>query len=784
MTALSRALILATALLGASSAVPSPTQKVIAPTAERIETNAKHSNKLRGSDEIDLILQTPTDFHPDTFYKAHTSTKESIACHRKSGAAGVYGAETSDCDSPISLVNATFDWIADNLQDQLDFVIWTGDSARHDSDEKIPRTKSQVIGTNKLLAHKFAETFVHGMKIPVIPTFGNNDILPHNILLPGPNNWLDTFTKIWKKFIPEVQRHSFDHGGWFYVEVIPQKLAVFSLNTLYFFDRNAGIDDCTRHSEPGFQQMEWLRIHLDMFRENGMKAIFMGHVPPARTDSKQNWDETCWQKYTLWLRQYRDVIVGAVYGHMNIDHFMLQDTKEINFKKMTVDWAKTHAIEKRSHQASWEDEEFGIASASDYLHELRTHWAKLPNLVSKLPALEVEDDDEVELDEEYDYDEDEDLEAESSKKKKKDGKKGKKKKKKNPLEKLGGKWAERYQLSMIGPSIVPNYFPTIRVIEYNITGLEDHVTWADALDNPDLFSDAGAADLFNLNDEEEDILELDAGGYETESKKKKKKKKKKKGGKKKKQKPNFEVPDAPSKSSPPGPAYSPQPLTFTGYTQYYANLTWLNNDMTEKDEAHVGPERWREGMHEGKSPKHNKPNPRDFEFEVEYSTFDDERYKLKDLTVKNMVHLAYRIGKNKKKSKKGKSKAINEAEWMDGGDFEVELGEWDDEDEDWDDDEEEEDSDDESESEDDESEDDEVETDKKKGKKKGGKDKKKKKKKQHKKHAKNKVWMEFLRRAFVSTIPRDELKKYAVDEGGVYIVGDVEEQEQVVLDEL
>ncbi|KAG7130505.1 Endopolyphosphatase like protein [Verticillium longisporum] len=248
-----------------------------------------------------------TDLHPDDFYKAHTSTGEGYACHRSKGPAGYYGAETSDCDSPFTLVNATLEWIRENVVDDIDFVIWTGDTARHDSDEKIPRNQRQVLGTNRRVADLFYKTFSaphngQRLAVPIVPNLGNNDILPHNILVPGPTRWLQYYTDIWRHFIPEEQRHTFDLGGWFNVEVIPNRLAVFSLNTLYLFDRNAAVDGCTTPSEPGFMQMEWLRIQLQAMRERGMKVILMGHVPPARTNSKQNWDETCWQKYNLWLR--------------------------------------------------------------------------------------------------------------------------------------------------------------------------------------------------------------------------------------------------------------------------------------------------------------------------------------------------------------------------------------------------------------------------------------------------------------------------------------------------
>ncbi|KAK5209191.1 Endopolyphosphatase [Exophiala xenobiotica] len=117
-----------------------------------------------------------------------------------------------------------------------------------------------------------------------------------------------TYLDVWNRFVPQAQRHSFARGGWFFSEVIPNKLAVFSLNT-YFFDSNSAVDGCALRSEPGYEHMEWLRTQLQFLRTRRLKAILIGHVPPARTESKQNWDESWYRKYTLWLRQYRDVIV-------------------------------------------------------------------------------------------------------------------------------------------------------------------------------------------------------------------------------------------------------------------------------------------------------------------------------------------------------------------------------------------------------------------------------------------------------------------------------------------
>ena len=326
------------------------------------------------------LANSTTDFHPDPLYKAYSSTEDEDGCHRGSGPAGIYGAETSDCDSPFSLVNATFQWIDKHLKDSIDFIIWTGDSARHDYDEKLPRTEHQVVELNKWMVEKYEEVFgkedsgkdpTNAFTIPIIPNFGNNDILPHNIFDPGPNRWTRKYLDIWGKLIPEEQRHVFERGGYFFVEAIPNKLAVFSLNTMYFFDSNTAVDGCARKSEPGYKQMEWLRIQLQLIRKRGMKAIMMGHVPPARTESKISWDETCWHKYTLWMLQYRDVVVGSLFGHMNIDHFMLQDSHRID------DGIMNGQVEAVGMTAL--EDEFSIQSSADYLSDLQHGWRKLPN---------------------------------------------------------------------------------------------------------------------------------------------------------------------------------------------------------------------------------------------------------------------------------------------------------------------------------------------------------------------------------------------------------------------
>ncbi|KAF7790813.1 hypothetical protein EIP86_001770 [Pleurotus ostreatoroseus] len=113
-----------------------------------------------------------TDIHPDPFYAAGTSEKS--ACHRKKPKkarprAGQYGMPYSECDSPLSLTNLTLDYIDKEWADEVDFVVWTGDSARHDNDRKQPRTLKEIYQLNRAMARRMEEIFVK-RGVPVIPS--------------------------------------------------------------------------------------------------------------------------------------------------------------------------------------------------------------------------------------------------------------------------------------------------------------------------------------------------------------------------------------------------------------------------------------------------------------------------------------------------------------------------------------------------------------------------------------------------------------------------------------
>ncbi|ORX37963.1 Metallo-dependent phosphatase-like protein [Kockovaella imperatae] len=396
-----------------------------------------------------------TDFHPDILYK-EGATIES-GCHelpkgkdhdeegsrlasssnisiagntRTAGLAGKWGTGVSDCDSPMSLVNMTIDWLAKEWAHEIDFIVWTGDSARHDLDRNFPRTPNEIFQSNRMMVQQMQQAFPH---IPIVPSLGNNDIYPHNVLAPGPNNIISQYTKIWSDIIPNDYEHIFERGGYFSLEVIPDRLAVISLNTLYWYKANTLADGCLdRNKDPGAFELEWLEVQLDQFRGRGMQVWLSGHIPPHLGMYFDN----CYLKYGDLALRFQDTIVGHLYGHMNVDHFFFIDVQEleapmpdaphISEANLTSPESLVDGPPPRIGpllEGSGRYRTMGRAANNFLQEELRKDFGEMPG-----PAkIKLKD----------------------------------------------------YAVVNVAPSVIPTYYPGVRVFSYNISNMEDEDFWSD-----------------------------------------------------------------------------------------------------------------------------------------------------------------------------------------------------------------------------------------------------------------------------------------------------------------
>jgi endopolyphosphatase len=275
-----------------------------------------------------------TDIHPDPFYEPGAS--RASACHRPNlkdnSPAGYYGAPYGWCDSPFSLTNFTLDFLDEHWTSEIDFVIWTGDNARHDNDHDMPRTLDEIYDLNRAVAKKMEHVFLR-KGIPVVPSLGNNDISPHDRLSAGPNKIFEEFSSIWSAFIPPTSSASFHQGGYFSTEIIPDAVAAISVNTLYFYTKNHAVKGCryADPKDPGNIHLDWLEEQLEGFRSRQMQVWITGHVPP----SEAKYFPECYYRFVELNLRFQDTILGNLYGHLNVDHFSFLDADDIDMSMKT-----------------------------------------------------------------------------------------------------------------------------------------------------------------------------------------------------------------------------------------------------------------------------------------------------------------------------------------------------------------------------------------------------------------------------------------------------------------
>ena len=555
-----------------------------------------------------------TDIHPDPYYVEGSSID--AVCHtgkpsKKKDVAPKFGKAMSGCDSPVILMEETLRWIKENLRDKIDFVIWTGDNIRHDNDRKHPRTEAQIFDMNNIVADKMTELFSAGNEedprdfdVSVIPSLGNNDVFPHNMFALGPTLQTREYYRIWKKFVPQQQQRTFDRSASFLTEVIPRKLAVLSINTLYLFKANPLVDNCNSKKEPGYQLLLWFGYVLEELRSRGMKVWLSGHVPPIA----KNFDQSCYDKFTLWTHEYRDIIIGGLYGHMNIDHFIPTDGKKA--RKSLLKAMEQSTRVQQGEDSNEEEEETELNRILDhamaakevflmgakpsnkeaYMNTVRdTYYRKVWNKLERVDEKNVEN--------------------EKKKKEKKD------KEKKKPITRK--ELIERYSIVNIGGSVIPTFNPSFRIWEYNITDIVNDSNFAVSEYKPwdEFFESLNKIMEDSLLEDEMDSSNIEVG-INREKMGEKKNKKKKKNDKTM----PIEMPD----KYELGPAYVPQLFTPTRFVQFYADLEKINQEL------------------------HNSfVESKDiFRYEVEY-TSDEKPYSMDSLTVGSYLDLAGRLYENK-----------------------------------------------------------------------------------------------------------------------------------------
>ncbi len=271
-----------------------------------------------------------TDLHIDPYYRTGSSVKS--ICHRFEDnvpTAGYFGDRK--CDTPVRTARHLLRHIRDRHMD-FDFIILTGDLARHDTEPEIlPKTRKEIYQTSLMVRSALNKYFPAK---PVIFTIGNNDLFEHDQLVGGHRSLdLKLHFIIWRHYVPRDQWATFANYGYYKITGYYYPLDIIALNTMLFYEPNKMVQDCSEPGSAGRKHLKWLKKQLVICRKRSAYAYLIGHVAP----NSGQYYRGCLRKFVQLTNKFSDVIHTQLYGHSNYDDFFtdqpLEDVKNSTRKK-------------------------------------------------------------------------------------------------------------------------------------------------------------------------------------------------------------------------------------------------------------------------------------------------------------------------------------------------------------------------------------------------------------------------------------------------------------------
>lgn len=235
-----------------------------------------------------------TDFHLDLTYEP-TET----ACYykyeeRTKTTFGDYG-----CDSSWALVESALRFMRTKRGDNVEYVIWSGDSIANFSAIKTV----EALAKSTVLFKQFFSTFF------VIPVLGHTDNPTSDPIM------YKHVTDLWKLWLPSEALETFSKGGYYSIEQ-KNRPTIVVLNTNYM----------ASDKDP-FGQWEWLEKVLQNVRQKRSTAYIFGHMPPGFVEPTREYMPKCLMsdnnnaRYLRMVENYADIISGQFFGHLHTDTF-------------------------------------------------------------------------------------------------------------------------------------------------------------------------------------------------------------------------------------------------------------------------------------------------------------------------------------------------------------------------------------------------------------------------------------------------------------------------------
>ncbi|KYQ91360.1 sphingomyelinase [Tieghemostelium lacteum] len=291
---------------------------------------------LKSNSTVGYFLQI-TDIHFDHDYVVGSDPDcgRPLCCRNGTGDAGVWG--NYQCDLPFNTVEAIFQHLS-TLEDQLDFIIWTGDNPPHNVWD--PNSKSNQIAATQTLSALVLKSFP---STPVFPSIGNHESFPSDeFYLPNTQWLLDVLYDSWEPWLDSDALQTVSTYG-FYTSLVRDGLRLISLNTL---DGDM-INFYNLLPTRAVNQTAWFENVLQQAVANDEYVIIAGHIPCTLKSGVS--DEWC-TMYQQLVEEYGSIISAQIYGHTHLDQISVYTDTETFSKPIGVNYIAPSMTTYQNHE--------------------------------------------------------------------------------------------------------------------------------------------------------------------------------------------------------------------------------------------------------------------------------------------------------------------------------------------------------------------------------------------------------------------------------------------------
>ncbi|XP_055886694.1 acid sphingomyelinase-like phosphodiesterase 3b [Biomphalaria glabrata] len=269
------------------------------------------ADMIKGQSDIGYFWHV-TDFHYD-----HTYSGEKLSCNDQDIPSQLPAYGDYWCDATWKLVMDSINAMA-TIKPDVDFLIWTGDTVAHISDDKLSLelTLEVIQNLTNALSQRLG-------KVPVYASLGNHDFYPNGQASPVVGHpFYSNIADMWQDWVLNQSKAIDDsrQGGYYAVKVSPN-VRLLALNTNLYYKS----DKLTPNVPDPVGQFAWMQRQLQEAKSTGEKVILTGHVPPGLPIPEiTDWYWPVFKtKFMDILFNYTDIIVALHFGHDHYDSFKI-----------------------------------------------------------------------------------------------------------------------------------------------------------------------------------------------------------------------------------------------------------------------------------------------------------------------------------------------------------------------------------------------------------------------------------------------------------------------------